>query len=188
MRVAEAVPHCLRGLCAGVALILAAGSVAFAADGGAETGIEALDPAMEQDVAVVPADTDGEGVGVPPAVFVLPRDGRGLGETERSRVHPPVSATERLRQQLRGVEAQIDGVDRRQRIRELRIRQRERVSDRFQARRQDGRSLRLDLERRNLDFRRNVLRQELRTQEIRSLLDRQRARPSTSRPPYRGLR
>jgi len=62
------------------------------------------------------------------------------------------------------------------------------VSDRFQARRQDGRSLRLDLERRNLDFRRDVLRQELRTQEIRSLLDRQRARPSTSRPPYRGLR
>jgi len=176
------------GLFVVLAGIVGAGPTAFGADADAEPGVEAVDPSLEQDVSVAPEQADEEEGGVPPAVFVLPEDGRGISETARLTARPPVSSTDRLRQRLRGVEAQINGVDRRQRVRDLRIRQRERVSDRFQARRQDGRSLRLDLERRNLDFRRDVLRQELRTQEIRSLLDRQRARPSTSRPPYHGLR
>jgi len=174
----------IRGFCLAVAFFWSGDGVAF----GAETGVEAVDPAVEEEAVVTPEAADGEERGVPPAVFVLPKDGRGLSETERLPTRPPVSGGDRLRQRLRGIEAQLDGVDRRQRVCDLRIRQRERVSNQFQARRKDGRSLRLDLERRNLDFRRNVLRQELRTLETRSLLDRQRARPSTSRPPYRGLR
>ena len=188
MRFKKTITHCFRDLCAIAALTLGLGSVALAADGEAEIGVEAVDPAVADETSAAPDDADGEEGGVPPAVFVLPKDGRGLSETDRVNARPRVSATDRLRQRLRGVEAQIDGVDRRQRVREMRFRQRERVSDQFQARRQDGRSLRLDLERRNLNFRRDVLRQELRTLEIRNLLDRQRARPSTSRPPYRGLR
>lgn len=166
------------------AIFASAAPSGLRAEDGIGAGVEALDPAVDEASPV----EGGEGKPVPPAVFVLPREGRDLGGTEAPVRERPLVDTERVRQRLRGIDAQIDGVDRRQRLREFQLRRRERVSDLPQARQQDGRALRLDLERRNLEFRRDVLRQELKTLEVRRLLDRQRDRAATSRPPYRGLR